>query len=319
MTKALTTIVVVACLVALVACSMDDGLLCEEEASGAVVRLRVVLPTDTVMPLYQVVTRCEAGAATTNNNNTRASASAFLVRYIVESHKGNAYGYSAEILQRDTLLTTLDDEAPTLDMSLPAGTYRLLAWRDCIPEDNGGEDYFYDCSTLYGISLTDVSAGDTDNKQAFRGALSVTLSEDDCSGDSLACYDRQETLEMEWATARFTLIQSTETIRERPMYLAVVHSGTTYAVRSTAYGYATNSSYRLTYDYVLCSGDEEETVKVSLYAYDASLSLMSSTTVSVPVVRGQHTIVKGDFLDPDSSSGFGISAEMYGDYNVEVN
>ncbi len=80
-----------------------------------------------------------------------------------------------------------------------------------------------------------------------------------------------------------------------------------------------NKELSLGYDYVFI-GENETKLSISVDVYSKNGELIcSSKPIMVPIVRSKLTIVKGEFLSPQSSSGAFIDPGYEGDdYNIEI-
>ncbi len=73
----------------------------------------------------------------------------------------------------------------------------------------------------------------------------------------------------------------------------------------------------LGFDYVFV-GDSETTVSVKLTVYDTDGEAISSTSaISIPLMRSQHTLIYGEFLTSSSNGGVGVDPDYDGQYNIE--
>lgn len=72
------------------------------------------------------------------------------------------------------------------------------------------------------------------------------------------------------------------------------------------------------FDYVLVNGTESS-VSVQVGLYDPEGTMLSlSNPVTVPIVRGKVTTVRGKFLTLATGSGIGVSPGFDGEYNIEL-
>ena len=72
------------------------------------------------------------------------------------------------------------------------------------------------------------------------------------------------------------------------------------------------------FDYVLVNGTESS-VSVQVGLYDSEGTMLSlSNPVTVPIVRGKVTTVRGKFLTLATGSGIGVSPGFDGEYNIEL-
>ena len=63
----------------------------------------------------------------------------------------------------------------------------------------------------------------------------------------------------------------------------------------------------------------ESSVAVCMEVYDPDGELIGSTsTISVPTMRGRNTIVRGRFLTSQATGGVGIDPGFDGEYNIEL-
>lgn len=75
----------------------------------------------------------------------------------------------------------------------------------------------------------------------------------------------------------------------------------------------------LGFDYVFINGSETS-VDVVIEVYDNEENLLSATNpVTVPLTRGKHTIVRGEFLTSMASGGVGIDPGFDGEFNLKIN
>ena len=79
-----------------------------------------------------------------------------------------------------------------------------------------------------------------------------------------------------------------------------------------------DSEASLGFDYVLVN-EGEASVKVSLEVYGRDGTQLSATNpFDIPLMRGRHTIVRGNFLTSEASGGIGIDPGFDGDWNYPV-
>lgn len=79
-----------------------------------------------------------------------------------------------------------------------------------------------------------------------------------------------------------------------------------------------DSEANLGFDFVLVN-DEESSVQVALEIYDRDGTRLSATQpFDIPLMRGRHTIVRGNFLTSEASGGIGISPGFDGDWIYPV-
>jgi hypothetical protein len=240
------------------------------------------------------------------------------------------FGYSA--------ITGLDR---TLSFRLPRGNWRVMAWADYVEADSL-DDKYYNTDDFAEIELLNTKShqANTDFRDAFRGYGSLVV-----SGSS----SNELTIQMIRPLAKYTFISTDveDFISQRRNVGGVANvNPEDYSVRIAHTGYMPFSYNMFTdrpadailgvnytspvrldadgnavlgFDYLFVGTDETYT-SVSLELIDADgVTVANSGAITVPLVRGRHTIVSGKLLTTSTSDGVGINPDFEGeDFNIEI-
>lgn len=285
-------------------------------------------------------------------NGTKAEASyerRYIVRaYPVESKASDYIPYETWVFTRPVS----SDADTTVYVTLPTNPYRILVWSDFIVEGSD-KDLYYLTDDFSKVSLVDQKnhCGSTDYRDAFNGDVSVDMLTDSVDVPMLrpmAKYtfiatdleqfvqNEKDRAERESAgdggsgdiTPAFEIDLSNYVVRiTYPMYMAFSFNlflnrpgdawvGTTFESSITKID---NASAVLGFDYVFVN-EHETSVKVQMAVYDRrdNRQLASTPAFDVPLNRGMHTIVTGDFLSVKTGGQPGIDPGFDGDHNVPV-
>lgn len=244
----------------------------------------------------------------------------------------------------------------TQELSLPPGDYDVWAWSDICDAD--GSSLFYDDSDLAAITFKTPYAGDSNEKDAFRGMTSFSVERTVDEGPSvearidlsrpLARYiiianDLEYFLEKEVARGRGASADLSAELGSTmapmyahladytvkivyPMYLPWIFNN----YQNNPFDSATGVSFeckmsqlseteaQIALDYVMVNG-EESSVQMQVEIYDATGELVSrSNVITAPTKRDRTTIIYGKFLTTLTSDGVGIDPGFDGDYNIEI-
>ena len=262
-----------------------------------------------------------------------------------------------------------------IDLDLPEGRHKILAWSDIVPVGTSG-DHHHATGDFTSITLKTPHAGNTLTRDAFRGIAEVdvvpTMKEEGAV---------ETVVSMERPLARFEFIttdlrefvdkeveaakakaeakarakakaqsQAVET-GENPVLedeskiskidisdykVEFVYSGFmphvfdlfrdkpvdsrnpgTVSFASTITR-LNDGEASIGFDHVFVNG-HESSVQVVIRLYDKDGKLLSSSGgITVPVKRGQHTVMKGKFLTREASGGVSIDPGFEDEFNVRV-
>lgn len=242
-----------------------------------------------------------------------------------------------------------------IPVNLTLGKYDILVWGDYC-DANSGKSLYYNTEKFDSISFKEPYKGDSSLKQAYRGKVSITITEKDFVNSE---YITDITITSPLSRYMFVATDLGDFINQEvnkgriketflseyqgsPIYNSLFDS---YKVivkytgfLSTAFDNFTDnpifSSSGISYtgeikvlsssealiasDYVMVNG-EESSVQVMLEIYDSSGEPVSRTApFNIPTKRGRTTIITGKFLTTLQENGVGIDPEFSGDYNYEI-
>ncbi len=317
-----------------------------QAAADVVLRLHY----NEVMPIYQ-----EINYPSGESIKTRAQISGYDVRYVVEFYKriGNGYAQQPEkrVVVTDTPTEILDRD---IEVNLPKGTYRVIAWTDYV--DAGTQtDKFFDTTSLeneVAVCYGNNDYVDNNMRDAFRSVAEVSVD----SGRKVV------DMEMTRPMARFEFIAddfealvtrhrspaldgfSGKQAIEKALALGLYKVQFYYVgFMPSAYNLVKNfnadsvtgamfmneirpilsrdDAVVLGYDYVFIN-PTGGAVDMRLVIYDDNGKMVgSSSKITVPLKQGYKTVIRGKFVsgDSDSSGGLGLSPDFIGpDYNIRI-
>lgn len=294
------------------------------------IMFRLRLEYKTLMPYWEYYLPSMTRSDFHDEDNVRTEGE---IRYVINFQPfdgGDAYNF----VRYGDVASGYDTE---FELSLPPGEYNVTVWSD-FTEESGGLYRFYDSSDASSIRMgTGDYEGCTDYKDAFRGTAHLSLSFD--PEDKTV---HTTVVEMERPLAKFEFVStdleefisgsgeqdlSSYSVRfYYPAYLPRVFNMTTDRPSDSTTGIwfdgkiesLNSSEVSLGFDYVLVNpGESSINVQIVLMGKDGE-ALTSSSSISVPLIRGYKTIVKGNFLTQDSESGVRIDTEYDGEYNIFV-
>ena len=235
----------------------------------------------------------------------------------------------------------------SVDLTLNAGNYDVYVWSDFYDASKSAP-LFYNANDFGAITYLTPYKGDSNLKDAFRGATSFTV-----KGGVHASVD----INLSRPLARYKIIATDlddyENLSEvidsytvmvvYPLFMPAVFdnfidkpidSWTGISFPSTMEilwgdgnqteedpeaGYLSGGiqGVELGMDYVMMNG-ESSNVQVALEIYDDTGKLVgNSSTFSIPTVRNRTTLVYGDFLTTTEGGEITINPKFDGQYNIE--
>lgn len=272
-------------------------------------------------------------------------------RYRVEAYAPGTTGAPAHTFTfyRDDL--SLADF--TAELQLPPGQWELRAWQDITVQ---GDEPFYNADNFAAISIVRPYRGDTDRRDAFEGLTSVTVPETFMAdtragatmemerplakyvfiatdfdkfynetvigsrGDEASRWEDLSPEQQQIALSRYNVVAV------YPFYMPAVYNMFTERVVNSW----TNMSYTATVrplspteaiiamDYVFINHHESGAqVQLGLKMPDGQ-TLRLTDVITVPLLRGQITYVRGKFLTTSAGSGIDIDFEFSGDINIKI-
>lgn len=240
-----------------------------------------------------------------------------------------------------------------MQLQLPAGDYTLRVWSDMTASED--DIPFYDATDFSSIALQGVHRGNTDYRDAFRGAADLTVVSDivERTPDTLEVLMERPLAKFEFITTDVdAFIEKELRLRQAPSdgqteqpsrsqadslrledykvefqysgFMPDTYSLLTDKPIDSKVGVCFDSSLRRTgtgeaslgFDYVFVNGKESAiTVQIGIYDQKGT-RLTLSDPITVPLKRSYHTIMKGMFLMSETSGGVVIDPDFDGDYNL---
>lgn len=245
--------------------------------------------------------------------------------------------------------TIVSDDLSRADFSiyLPfhQGKYDIYVWSDFC--DASGTSLFYNSSDFAGITYKSPYQGDSEYKDAFRGATSIYIDytmegqpivKDIILSRPLARYmliasDVEDFIGSEAAQAVNTKSYNASMFDDYlgvvryPLYMPAVFnnflnkpidswSDVSFSGQLKNIG---NGEVLVGMDYVMING-EESSVQLAVSILDPSgMEISASGTLNIPIKRGRTTLVYGKFLTTPGEGNITIDPEFKGQYNIEYN
>ena len=277
------------------------------------------------------------------------------IRYVIRAYP--AVGEAEYGKEHSEELVFTRDAADGYDcectLELPGGNYNIMVWSDLVRHD--GDTHFHNAADFAEISLQGEHSGNTDYRDAYRGANSISLMAgirerapdtlDVAMQRPLAKYefitdDVVEFVEKEAIRAAAAGAEGTKGGDETPTrtvnvedYRVVFYyvgfmpdtysmftdkpvDSSTGVLFESSLSKLSESEASLGFDYVMVNG-KESAVTVRIGILDKEGAQLSLTgPINVPLKRSHHTILKGMFLMSKSSGGVNIDPGFDGDHNL---
>lgn len=276
----------------------------------------------------------------------RSGSSDWKAQYVFHVYRAGDFSapVSREVLLSDDLSLADFDMA----LELPSGEWDIYVWQDLVSD---GRTPYYDTSDFSHITYLKPYRGDTDRRDAFEGHVSVSVPSTVEAGASLASditlerptakyvfiatdFDEfcAETLRKEQAAgtlgapAKAPTLEDFSVIARYPLFMPGVYDMFDARVSDSFTG--------ISYDASIRPIDDDEAVIASDYVFmnhhnsgvQVQLSLKSpsgdiaplTATVTVPLLRGQITYVRGKFLTASVGSGLDIDFSFSDDINIKI-
>ena len=308
-----------------------------------------------LVPLY-VVLEHETEWDTLNVAFSRAAAdeSDYHIRYSIRAYPVDELGNYARTATREFVFTR--ELGQELDnrffLELPAGTYRLTAWTDYVK--SGVSDTFYDTSGFHEIMLQGQHTGNTDCRDAFRGAEDILLETGvmELIPDTIVldmqrpmgkfefvCTDLQDFIDKEVRELKQNSADGNQDFDASDIHLedyriVISYGGfmpnTFNALTDKAIDSSTGVQFSsklspfseteasMGFDYVFVNSDASSVI-VNLGVFNKQgKQLAKVTNVNVPLKRDQHTVLRGKFLMADSDGGVSINPDFDGEHNIVI-
>lgn len=266
-------------------------------------------------------------------DDTRAEAD-WRAAYVIRAYPADetAVPYAEWRFSRTDL--TLADFSTTLP--LPPGVWDLYAWQDFAEE---GQTAFYDVERFSAVTYNRPYRGDTDRREAFEGKTRVSVR---------STYDgavsEQASIDMERPMGRFIFIATDYDIFSAeaeskghddsdysiicayPLFMPSVYNMFTHKITDSWRGMSFRAKITpisrteaiIAIDYVFMNHHESGAqVQLGIESPDKRITALSST-ITVPMKRGQTTYVRAPFLTTSVGSGLDIDFSFDDDINIEI-
>ena len=227
-------------------------------------------------------------------------------------------------------------------VEVPSGEYDIMVWSDFVQES----EIVYYVGDFSGIMLEEESSIGDDSSDAFRGMTPIQLSVDlkDNQVDTVDVAMQRPMAKFEFVANDLPefaeKVANLESATKSGADLSVDISD--YKVRFYYVGFKpdvysmysdkpvdsslgvtfestmsqlSNSEVKIGFDYVFV-GDQSTAVTLQVGVFDDEDTRISLTKpITVPLMRGRHTVLTGAFLTPNASQGVQINPEYDGDHN----
>lgn len=265
------------------------------------------------------------------------------MKVTVKVHRNNG---SRTLVASESFVTQQDNGFDTsVELEVPSNNeYIVTVWSHIL--DNGGSA-FYNDNDFNSIGLIEENfAGNTDLRDAFRGQLSLSVPEDGIVSGVVEMQRPLGKLEFiatgvndfvareqqgQPKSGRATPAEEYTVVISYPAYYPSSYTAIDDRLESSSTGYGYSSAITLGesstdemslgFDYVMLNNVSDASVQVKVSIFDGNgVSVASTSTLTVPMQRDIHTIVRSNFFDNNASGngGVGIDPDFDGDYNVPL-
>lgn len=248
-----------------------------------------------------------------------------------------------------------NDLDTTVEIALPEGDYRLIAWTDYVDHGSSADKY-YNTSDFAEIILAHKGThyGSNRFRDSFYGSVETSVSNTNASGSVVKDIIDEAIVDMKRPVARYTFI-STDLRRFLESEGKAARLSGSLSKNSPALGdYRVRFVYtrympcsfntftgkpadswtgvefesrivqtsdheaQIGFDYVFVNGNHTAAT-VGLEVMDRQGNLLARIPpFDVPLERSRHTIVKGEFLTTKSGGAMGIDPDFDGEFNIEI-
>ena len=229
-----------------------------------------------------------------------------------------------------------------LDIRMPAGCYEVLVWSHL--RENADTEPFYDPSNFRTISIIDQNyRGNTDYRDAFCGRTTFEVPVEPQVDEEYECQVemRRPMGKIEFVTTDLSEFLDRETERRSlptrasiddyrvilsypNYYLNAYNFISDNLASATGYQFETKMSITgvseasMGFDYVFIKS-YQGAVQARVSVYDTNGECVAnSQTITLPVQRDYHTLLRGAFLSMQQSGGVGVNPDYDGDHNVGI-
>lgn len=270
-----------------------------------------------------------------------------LQRYTINVYPADDKSTRLVALYRKEFTTDMDYDKPqTINLELPPGDYRIVAWADFVPSNDKSRQY-YDATQFSEITLIGDNGhpGSNHFRDAFYGETTVRVK-------TFAETSQNAHIELKRPLARYTFISDDladfldkEKSRRDNVSKSIVSSLEDYSVRIVYMQYMPSvfnaltgkpcdsrlgvefmspitaldaGKAQLAFDYIFTNGTETSiTVAMEVIHRDGSV-VARMPQFDVPLRRSHQTYVIGKFLTTKSGGEIGIDTEFNGEYDIVI-
>ena len=346
--KNLKSLILIIIIGSLAACNVHEW---PETPEFVELHLRLNYETDMTEweHLYDGASVIEQGLGQTYDNHRDYGKIRYIVRtYPVSGKMRTTSDYTQEFVFTKDISEGYGHEV-TLDV-LP-GNYNVMVWTDLM--QTSGSSHFYDATNFAEITLQGDHKGNTDHRDAFRGAGNISLVADlvERAPDTLDIVMQRPLAKFELVTTdlkeffdkEYQYLQKEAATRGEIPPTRV--NADDYKVVFSYSGYMPNAysmnsdkpvdskmgvtfeskidilnenEASLGFDYVFVNG-KEAGVSVQIGLYDSKDRQIALTEpIDVSLRRSHHTILKGSFLMEETSGGIKINTDFDGNHNIVI-
>ena len=302
--------------------------------------------------LYNDEKVTEHGLGETYDNHQSHGKIRYIVRtYPVSEKQRASQDYTQEFVFTKDMAEGYDHEV-TLDV-LP-GNYNVMVWSDLVKAS--GNTHFYNADNFAEIALQGDHQGNTDYRDAFRGANQISLVADIMerlsdtldvtmqrplakfefvTNDVVEFLNKESTRTASKATENNTALTSDNPARSvnledykvvfyyvgfmphtYSMYTDKPVDSSTGVMFESTLKKLSESEASMGFDYVFVNG-KKSAVTVQIGIYNNEDTQISmSNPIEVPLKRSHHTLLTGKFLTSAASGGVTINPDFEGDHNL---
>ena len=317
---------------------------CATEPDNTAVKCYIHLRYDLgSMPLLTTVPYNENGAKT--RSATAPLDFRYLVRIMDDDDTDSRTTASRGVVEEICLSVPTPAEGESVDrtfeVSLPAGSYSIVAWSDFVDAGSTADKYYLTDDMRYITILTGADGahpGATEGRQAFRGGAAVSLTENSSGGERRV--DIYVDMERPMAKFRFIATDVNEFLSRRsrgidgyyavvnyPTYMPNVFNARLDRPTDSRQGQSfrseivplTDGVAELGFDYVFVNhNDASVQLSIDIYERGTNRRMSSSDIITAPLRRNHVTEIRGRFFTTDARGGVGVDPGFNGDYNVEI-
>lgn len=280
------------------------------------------------------------GATSKYDNTITEGVMDIFVKAYLDETKGSRS--DVPVLEKEfTFILGNDTYDRDLEIDLPVGqNYKLAVWGHLRHHENAG--HFYDASNFNKVSIIGSNySGNTDYRDGFAGKINLDTYE--VSSDAYTVNMRRPMGKYEFITLDLSEFLDRETSRRSKTtrasadeYNVIISftyyypssysllddrlensvAGVNFQTKMTVTG---TSEASLGFEYVMLNNIKDAAVQTKVDVYDPSYThVAGSTTLTIPMGRDVHTVLRGYFLSEEGEGGIGIDPDFDGEFNLTM-